>query len=205
MNSWVNFKNHVATMDSWTCRFLTTLGRPLALDLLTTKNRDLPVHHHTPTFWSKDLCNNPSCRCPFFKPAPFQTNEIPKSFPNEISKRHGQEFPMDEDLRDAPKMTVNLKRLTRVLAKQWTEVSSEELWVKMEPLGMIDQILNQAQPYNLHERSFLNRATATVISRFLIPKAHLGSFAVVFFFRFGSGRLLVRIWRPWNIKEDYDH
>jgi len=34
---------------------------------------------------------------------------------------------MDEDLRDAPKMTVNLKRLTRVLAKQWTEVSSEEV------------------------------------------------------------------------------
>ena len=31
-----------------------------------------------------------------------------------------------DEVKDAPKMTVNLKRLTRVLAKQWTEVSSEE-------------------------------------------------------------------------------
>ena len=31
-----------------------------------------------------------------------------------------------DEVNDAPKMTVNLKRLTRVLAKQWTEVSSEE-------------------------------------------------------------------------------
>lgn len=45
-----------------------------------------------------------------------------------VSSRRSLEFPMDVDeVRDAPKMTVNLKRLTRVLAKQWTEVSSEEV------------------------------------------------------------------------------
>ena len=38
------------------------------------------------------------------------------------------EFPMDDyEVSDAPRMTVNLKRLTRVLAKQWTEVSPEEV------------------------------------------------------------------------------
>ena len=34
----------------------------------------------------------------------------------------------DYEVSDAPRMTVNLKRLTRVLAKQWTEVSPEELY-----------------------------------------------------------------------------
>jgi len=33
----------------------------------------------------------------------------------------------DYEVSDAPRMTVNLKRLTRVLAKQWTEVSPEEV------------------------------------------------------------------------------
>eukprot|EP00434_Breviolum_minutum_P019753 symbB.v1.2.017429.t1/scaffold1359.1/size123592/14 len=38
----------------------------------------------------------------------------------------------DYEVSDAPRMTVNLKRLTRVLAKQWTEVSPEELYCQKE-------------------------------------------------------------------------
>lgn len=107
----------------------------------------------------------------------------------------------DYEVSDAPRMTVNLKRLTRVLAKQWTEVSPEELYCQKVGVKIGSFLggffIGRDDIICTFQVSDSNSRTSLEASRLLL---------LFFFVRFGKWWLFVgqNFWRPWNIKEDYD-